>query len=133
MSGIDAEAIAELFAAFGPVHVRRMFGGAGIYSDGVFFAIVDEGVIYLKADDESAPRFAAEGCRQFIYQGKNREIAMSYWRMPERLYDDPDELADWARQACAAAMRSKVKKPGKKKTSARRHSGTRRKARARNP
>jgi DNA transformation protein len=118
VSGIDAEAIAELFAAFGPVDVRRMFGGAGIYSDGVFFALVDEGIIYLKADDKTAPRFAAEGCSQFVYQGKSREVAMSYWRMPERLYDDPDELADWARQAHAVAVRARMKKPRRKSAAA---------------
>jgi DNA transformation protein and related proteins len=108
---IDAEAIAELFAAFGPVDVRRMFGGAGLYSDGVFFAIVDEGVIYLKADNETSPRFAAEGCKRFSYTTRQRTVETNLWRMPERLYDDPDELAEWARQACAAAIRSRKKKP----------------------
>lgn len=148
---IDTDGIAELFSAFGRVTVRRMFGGAGIYADGVFFALVDDGVIYLKADDDTAPRFVAEGCRQFVYQSKHREVAMSYWRMPERLYDDPEELAEWARRALAVAVRAKTKKPqrkaaaskqvkakAKKKATGRpkasaRHSGTRRKARTRNP
>jgi DNA transformation protein len=102
----DREAIAEMFSAFGPVVVKGMFGGAGIYADGIFFALVDDGIIYLKADDETRPRFEAEGCVQFVYEGKTREVAMSYWRMPERLYDDPEELAQWARLAVAAAHRA---------------------------
>ena len=110
MSSIDREAIAEMFQAFGPVVVKSMFGGAGICADGIFIALVDDGVIYLKADDETRPRFEAEGCKQFVYEGKTREVAMSYWRMPERLYDDPEELAQWARQALAAANRAAVKK-----------------------
>jgi DNA transformation protein len=110
MSGIDREAIAEMFSAFGPVVVKSMFGGAGIYADGVFFALVDDGVIYLKADDDTRPRFEAEGCAQFVYEGKTREVAMSYWRMPERLYDDPEELAQWAKAALDAANRAAAKK-----------------------
>lgn len=107
---IDAEAIGELFAAFGQVAVRRMFGAGGIYFDGVFFALIDEGVIYLKADDETSKRFVAEGCKRFSYTTRQRTVDTNLWRMPERLYDDPDELADWARQAHAVALRSKMKK-----------------------
>src|SRR6478609_1655271 len=118
MTSIDREAITEMFSAFGPVVVKSMFGGAGIYADGIFFALVDDGVIYLKADDETRPRFEDEGCKQFVYQGKTREVAMSYWRMPERLYDDPEELAQWARLALAAAHRAaalKARGKGRKK------------------
>jgi len=118
---IDAEAIAELFSAFGPVSIRRMFGAAGLYSDGVFFAIVDDGVVYLKADDETQPRFKDEGCKPLVYRSRGRDIALSYWRVPERLYDDPDELAAWARQACGAALRARTKKP--RKTAAPKTSG----------
>jgi DNA transformation protein len=133
----DAEAIAELFSAFGPVDVRRMFSGAGLYSDGVFFALAHQGLIYLKADEESAARFAAEGCTRFSYRARTRIVETNLWRMPERLYDDPAELAEWTRQALAAALRARSKKPRRGKTAAvsrnRRHSGTRRKARARTP
>lgn len=111
---IDTDAIVELFSAFGRVSVRRMFGGAGIYSDGVFFALVDDGVIYLKADEESAPRFEAENCTRFAYRTRQRLVETNLWRMPERLYDDPEELADWARQALAVAVRAKTKKPQRK-------------------
>ena len=110
--------ISELFAQFRPVSVRRLFGGAGLYADGVMFAILSRDVIYLKADEETRAAFESEGCAPFSYQAKGgRRASMSYWRMPERLYDDPDELATWAAQALAAARRAnRLKaKPEKKK------------------
>ena len=97
---MDPEFIRELFAEFGTVQIRRMFGGAGLWADGVMFALVARDVIYLKVDEESIPAFAAENCAPFGYETKNgRHVLTSYWRLPERLYDDPDELAIWARRA----------------------------------
>jgi len=117
---MDAETIIELFAEFGPVSVRRMFGGAGIYADGMMFALVADGVIYLKADGVNTPAFEREQLGPFSYETKDgKRGVMSYRRMPERLYDDPEELADWARAALAAARRSgakaKAKSSGKSK------------------
>ena len=104
---MDAEAVRDLFARFGPVAVRRMFGGAGIYAEGAMFALLADGVIYLKADEQNAPAFVAEGLQRFAYAaGSGRRVRMSYWRMPDRLYDDPDELAQWAAAALAAARRA---------------------------
>ena len=108
MSGAEDPAhIAELFAAFGPVAVRRMFGGAGIFADGMMFGLVDDGVIYLKADEHTIPAFEREGLGPFTYATKTgtRSLA-SYWRMPERLYDEPGELANWAAQALEVARRT---------------------------
>jgi len=103
--------ISELFAQFRPVSVRRLFGGAGLYADGVMFAILSKDVVYLKADEETRAAFEREGCAPFSYQAKGgRRASMSYWRMPERLYDDPDELATWAAQALAAARRANAPK-----------------------
>jgi len=102
----DPDYIRELFAAFGPVLIRRMFGGAGIYADATMFALVADGIIFLKADAHTIPAFEREGLGPFTYSAKNgKDIAMSYWRMPDRLYDDPDELARWANDALAAARR----------------------------
>jgi DNA transformation protein len=105
---MDSDAIIDLFAAFGRVNVRRLFGGFGIYADTTMFALVSGGVVYLKADDESATAFQREGMGPFTYatKGGKRSI-MSYWRLPDRLYDDPDELAAWARTALAIARRAK--------------------------
>lgn len=96
----------DLLAGAGPVTVRRMFGGAGLYSDGVMFALVIDDTLYLKADDATKPRFEAEGGRAFVYNGKTRPVAMSYWRVPDRLLDDGDELTVWAREAIAVARRT---------------------------
>ena len=102
--------IQELFSAFGAVAVRRMFGGAGIYAHGTMFALVADGIIYLKADELSTPAFERESLPPFTYETKDgKRGVMSYRRMPERLYDNPDELATWARDALAAAQRSGVR------------------------
>jgi DNA transformation protein len=107
VSGADPEYIAELFGCFGPVSVRRMFSGAGVFADGLMIALVVDGVIFLKADEETIPQFEGEGLSPFSYRSKGgRRTIMSYWRMPERLYDDADELAVWARRSMAVAQRS---------------------------
>jgi DNA transformation protein and related proteins len=107
---VTADDIQELFSAFGVVAVRRMFGGAGIYAKGTMFGLVAGGVIYLKADELNAPAFERENLPPFTYETKDgKRGVMSYRRMPERLYDDPDELATWARDALAAAQRSGVR------------------------
>jgi DNA transformation protein len=104
---LDPDHIRDLFVAFGPVQVRRMFGGAGLYADGVMFGLVSDGLIHLKADAATVSRFEAEGCGPFEYGTRNgRRAIISYWRLPDRLYDDPDALAQWARQALAAARRA---------------------------
>jgi DNA transformation protein and related proteins len=110
---MDPEFIRELFASFGPVTVKRLFGGLGISSDGLTFALVFDGAIFLKVDDDSIPDFEREGSRPFVYtraksKGRVGKASMSYWRLPERLYDDPDELAVWARRAFAIAERKKL-------------------------
>ncbi len=105
------EDIRELFAAFGTVTVRRMFGGAGIYAEETMFALVHDGVIYLKVDGHNAPAFEREDLAPFTYTTKDgKRGVMSYRRMPDRLYDDPDALAAWAREALAAARRRAARK-----------------------
>jgi len=108
---MDAETIRELFVEFGPVDVRRMFGGAGVFVEGRMIALVSREVIYLKEDVETIPGFEREGLSPFSYATKNGEHKLtSYWRMPDRLYDEPDELARWARDAHAAALRATARK-----------------------
>ena len=110
---MDPEFINDLFAPFGPVTVRRMFGGAGIYREGLMFALVFDGAIFLKVDDASIPDFEREGSRPFVYTrakspGKIGRASLSYWRLPERLYDDPEDLARWAERALDIARRKKA-------------------------
>jgi DNA transformation protein len=83
-----------------------MFGGAGIYSGRVMFALLYDGIVYFKADKTTAQAFEREGSAPFTFTSKNgRRATMSYWRLPDRLYDDPDELATWAKAALAIARR----------------------------
>jgi DNA transformation protein and related proteins len=113
---MDAESIRELFEEFGPVDVRRMFGGAGVFVDGLMIALVSREVIYLKADAETIPAFEQESLAPFSYSTKDGERKLtSYWRMPDRLYDDGDELARWARAAHAVALRAAAKRRKPKK------------------
>jgi DNA transformation protein len=106
---VDAEFIRDLFEPFGAITVRRMFGGAGLFADGVMFGLVSCGQIYLKVDTTTVTCFEREHCGPFEYSTKNGKRALtSYWRLPERLYDDADELAQWARQALAAAREGAV-------------------------
>lgn len=106
---MDTDFIVELFAPFGPVTVRRLFGGAGLYRDGVMFALVHDGAIFLKVDDADIRDFEREGSAPFAYTtARGRTHAFSYWRLPERLYDDPEELAAWAQRAFAIAERGKA-------------------------
>lgn len=115
---MDVDFIRDLFAPFGPVTVRRMFSGAGIFADGVMFGLIVRDVIFLKADDNSRADFEREGCAPFTYtrgkkSGRSSQHALPYWRLPERLYDDPDELAVWARRAFATAERKKFRAQAK--------------------
>jgi DNA transformation protein and related proteins len=103
---MSPEDIRELFRAFGPVEVRRLFGGFGIYADATMFALVHDGVIHLKVDEANAEAFDREQLAPFSYRRKGEQAALtSYRRIPDRLYDDPDELAAWARAALQAAVR----------------------------
>jgi len=111
---MDAEFVRELFARFGAVSVNRMFGGAGIWSGGLMFALEFDGVIYLRVDDASLGEFEREGSKPFVYPraktpGKVGRPSRAFWRLPEWLYDDPDELAVWAQRAVALAERRKLK------------------------
>jgi DNA transformation protein len=110
---LDPEFIRDLFSQFRPVTVKRMFGGAGVYCEGLMFGLVFDGAIFLKVDETSIPDFEREGSRPFVYtRAKSPDRvgrhSLSYWRLPERLYDDPDELAVWAGRALAIAQRKKA-------------------------
>ena len=112
--------IRDQLSGFGPVSIRNMFGGAGIYADGVMFALLAGDTLYLKADETSARAFEAEGMCPFTYTPEGRAPgAMSYWEVPPRLLEEPEELAQWAREAHAIARAGQAtrakKRPLKKK------------------
>ena len=115
---MDRDFLIDLFADFGPVAIRRMFSGFGISADGTNFALALRGGLYLRADEQTIPRFQAEGSKPFSYQTRAKTVTVaSYWQLPERLYDDPEELTDWAKASLAAAQRAAMRKrPKARKT-----------------
>ncbi len=104
----------ELLEPLGQISMRRMFGGHGVYCNGLFIAIVVDGRPYLKVDAQSRPDFVAAGCTPFVYAGKNNPVEMSYWNVPEAALDSAEEMRPWAQRAIAAALRKPVAKPAKK-------------------
>lgn len=100
------EGIHEVFAALGQVTVRRMFGGWGVYCEGVIIAIEYQGDLLLKADPVSAPEFAAAGASQWTYDGQRSAVLMPYWSIPDAAFDDPDLMAHWVRLALQAGLRA---------------------------
>ncbi|MBV8700202.1 MAG: TfoX/Sxy family protein [Bradyrhizobium sp.] len=116
---MDRDFLIDLFSAFGPVTIRRMFSGYGISADGTNFALALRAGLYFRADATTIPKFEAEGSRPFQYQNRARTVTVnSYWQLPARLFDDPDELSDWAKAALAAAQRAALKKRPKAKARA---------------
>ncbi|MGY3615014.1 TfoX/Sxy family protein [Bradyrhizobium sp. USDA 10063] len=128
---MDREFLIDLFADFGPVTIRRMFSGYGISADGTNFALSLRAGLYFRADDETIPRFEAEGSKPFQYQTSTRTVTVnSYWQLPARLFDDSEELAQWARAALAAAQRAALRKRPKGRKAAKATAG---KAKAKKP
>jgi DNA transformation protein and related proteins len=116
---MDRDFLIDLFADFGPVAIRRMFSGFGISADGINFALALRGGLYLRADEQTIARFEAEGSQPFSYQTRAKTVTVaSYWQLPERLYDDPEELTDWAKASLAAAQRAALRKRPKTKKAA---------------
>jgi DNA transformation protein and related proteins len=108
---MDREFLADLFSDFGPVTMRRMFSGYGISAGGTNFAMALRGGLYFRADEVTIPRFEAEGSAPFQYRTRTKTVTVnSYWQLPARLFDDPEELSTWARAALAAAERAALKK-----------------------
>ena len=103
----------DQMAGLGQVTIRRLFSGAGLYLDGAMFALVAGDVLYFKADAKTKAVFEAEGLGPFVYQGRSKPVAMSYWRAPERVYDDPEEMVAFARIAAVIARHAKMAKPGR--------------------
>ena len=103
MNRLDIE---EMFSALGPVSIRRMFGGKGIYHQGRIIALEFRDEMLLKADAVSAPEFEAAGARRWAYEGKTgKPVYMPYWSIPEDAFDDPEAMAHWVRLAYEAALR----------------------------
>ena len=107
--------VQDQLSGLGPVSIRPMFGGAGVYADGVMFALIAFDTLYFKADETTKARFEQEGCAPFTYEGKGKPVRMSYWQVPERLFEDPDDMRDWAHEALSVARRSRTGTAGRAK------------------
>jgi DNA transformation protein len=118
---MDRDFLIDLFADFGPVTIRRMFSGFGISADGTNFALALRSGLYFRADAETIPRFEAEGSKPFQYQTRTKTVTVgSYWELPARLFDDPEELTGWARAALAATERAALAKGRKRRKTVKR-------------
>ncbi len=106
-----AEFLREQLAPLGRLTMRRMFGKTGVFCDGVMLGVVTENTLYFRVDDQNRATFReAESSPPLNYAKKGSIIDLSFWRVPERLYDEPDELVSWAQAALAAAHRVAAKR-----------------------
>ena len=115
---MDAEGLKALFEAVGTVSVKRMFGGHGVYADGLCFAVEQGGEVYLKADDEAKAVFANAGSAPFVYTARGKPMTTSYWRLFASAYDDSDELKRWSALAIEAARRAATAKTARPRAKA---------------
>jgi DNA transformation protein len=105
-----AEFVRDQFAPLGRITTRRMFGKTGVFCDGVMLAIVSDDTLYFRVDDGNREAFReAADTPPLSYAKGGRLIDLAYWRAPEHLLDEPDELLEWARAALAAARRVAAK------------------------
>lgn len=99
--------VRELLAWVTGLGSKRMFGGVGMSSEGVSFAVLIDDTLYLKADDRNRPMFEAGGAEIFSFQRQGKTQTMSYWSVPGDVLEDPDLLRQWAETALDAAFRAK--------------------------
>jgi DNA transformation protein len=107
----------DLFGALGPVRVKSMFGGAGVYLGEHMIGFLDrDETLYLRADGETKARFEEAGSHPFAYPLKDgSEMEIGYWRIPEEALEAPDDALTWGRLALDAALRKASQKSGKKR------------------
>jgi DNA transformation protein len=99
--------VLEQLAPLGELRSRKMFGGVGLYANNLFFAIIDDDVLYLKGDDALRPQFEAAGSHAFDPFGEGKPMA--YWSAPAEALDEPDQLAEWGRRSLAVAAARKTR------------------------
>ena len=101
--------VIDQLAGWGQVSARKMFGGAGLYCDGVMFGLIAADVAYLKVDDSNREDFVRAGSSAFNpYPEKAKSVVMSYYEIPADVLEDPELLAKWAERALAVARKKKA-------------------------
>ena len=104
----------DLASGFGALSARSMFGGHGIYHDGLMIALIADEALYLKVDTQTAPRFRAAGCEPFVYTRQRKPIELSFWSVPESAMDSPQDMKPWLTLAYQAALRKANAAPPRK-------------------
>lgn len=104
----------DLASGFGALSARSMFGGHGVYHDGVMIALIIEEAVYLKVDPQTEPRFRAAGCEPFVYTRQRKPIELSFWSVPETAMDSPQDMKPWLALAYQAALRKANAAPPKR-------------------
>lgn len=105
----------ELLSTVGEVRARRMFGGWGLYADGVFIAIIVGEILYLKTDEQTRSQFVRAGSKPFEYTARGKQrTSTGYWSAPPEAMDSPALMAPWARLALEAALRAGSAKRGRR-------------------
>ena len=105
-----ADHLRDVFRLFGPLQIRRMFGGQGVFHQGLMIGLVVDDVLYLKADAVNAGSFDALGLPRFSYLRQGKPTALSYYQAPENVLEDRAVAVEWARRSYEAALRAKLAK-----------------------
>ena len=98
--------VLDQLSDFGEVTPRRMFGGAGLYHDGLMFALIADDILYFKVGDVNRSDYEKVGSEPFR-PDPNKQTVMSYYEVPIDVSEDRDELSSWAEKAFGAARRAK--------------------------
>jgi DNA transformation protein and related proteins len=107
--------VIELMADWATVSARKMFGGYGLYREGLMFALIVADELFLKADENNMAQFESAGSHPFVYQSKVRTVQLSYWSAPAASLDSPAEMGGWCRSAYGSALRAQAAKSVKGK------------------
>ena len=110
--------VLEQLAPAGRVTPRAMFGGVGLYLEGLFFALIDDDTLYLKADGATQSRYERAGSKPFCPFPDRPEQSMAYWQVPADVLEDADELSAWAREAMGVALAKKNRRPARRRARA---------------
>ncbi|MBS0379318.1 MAG: TfoX/Sxy family protein [Proteobacteria bacterium] len=124
LSGEYLDYVLEQLAALGSVRARRMFGGAGLYCDDLFFGIVSGDTLYLRADDLTRAHYTSRALEPFRPYPERPEVSMNYFAVPAEILEDASELTQWGRQSVAVAARAGA--PGAPRTRRKRSRARRR-------
>lgn len=100
--------IVEQLSRVVPVSARSMFGGVGLYAQGLFFALIAEDRLYFKVNEATRPDFERLGMEPFRPFGE--DSAMGYYEVPADVLEDPAQLEPWMRKAIDAAAKAKTRK-----------------------